>query len=115
MVALESAVDFINLMGYQRSKARVQALATRAKVQLREMATVQLKTNLEPELSGGVVKFRLKNVPTKQAYDLLWQRHRLAIAMTPDGDAEGLRFSAQVYNSMEEVDRAVAAVKEIAS
>jgi len=38
----------------------------------------------------------------------------LAIAMTPSGDAEGLRFSPQIYNSMEEVDRAVAAVKEIA-
>jgi selenocysteine lyase/cysteine desulfurase len=34
--------------------------------------------------------------------------------MTPAGDAEGLRFSPQIYNSMEEVDRAVAAVKEIA-
>jgi isopenicillin-N epimerase len=115
VVALESAVDFINLIGLPAVEARVHALATRAKVQLREMAAVELKTNLEPELSGGVVKFRLKKVPTQQAYDLLWQRHRLAIAMTPSGDAEGLRFSAQVYNSMEEVDRAVAAVKEIAS
>jgi selenocysteine lyase/cysteine desulfurase len=115
VVALEAAVDFINLIGLPAVEARVQALATRAKVQLHEMAAVELKTNLEPELSGGVVKFRLKNVPTKEAYDLLWQKHRLAIAMTPSGDAEGLRFSAQVYNSMEEVDRAVAAVKEIAS
>jgi selenocysteine lyase/cysteine desulfurase len=115
IVALESAVDFIHLIGLPAVEARVQALATRAKVQLREMAAVELKTNLQPELSGGVVKFRLKNVPTKQAYDLLWQRHRLAIAMTPAGDAEGLRFSAQVYNSMEEIDHAVAAVKEIAS
>jgi selenocysteine lyase/cysteine desulfurase len=115
VVALESAVDFINLLGLPAIEARVEALATRAKIQLREMAAVQLKTNLEPELSGGVVKFRLNNVPTQQAYDQLWQRHRLAIAMTPSGDAEGLRFSAQIYNSMEEVDRAVAAVKEIAS
>jgi isopenicillin-N epimerase len=115
VVALESAVDFINLIGLPAVEARVEALATRAKVQLREMAAVELKTNLEPELSGGVVKFRLKNVPTQQAYDQLWQRHHLAIAMTPSGDAEGLRFSAQVYNSMEEVDRAAAAVKEIAS
>jgi selenocysteine lyase/cysteine desulfurase len=114
-VALESAVDFIHLIGLPAVEARIQALATRAKVQLRELAAVELKTNLQPELSGGVVKFRLKNVPTKQAYDLLWQRHRLAIAMTPAGDAEGLRFSAQVYNSMEEIDHAVAAVKEIAS
>src|SRR5713101_4284408 len=115
VVALESAVDFINLIGLPAVEARVQALATRAKIQLKEIAAVELKTNLEPELSGGVVKFRLKNVPTERAYNTLWQNHRLAIAMTPSGDAEGLRFSAQIYNSMEDVDRAVAAAKEIAS
>jgi len=114
VVALEAAVDFINLIGMPAVEARMQALATRAKIQLKEMAAVELKTNLEPELSGGVVKFFVKSVPTKRAYDLLWERHRLAIAMTPSGDAEGLRFSPQIYNSMEEVDRAVAAVKEIA-
>ena len=114
VVALEAAVDFINLMGMPGVEARLQALATRAKVQLREIPSVELKTNLEPGLSGGVVKFRLINVPTRQAYDTLWVKHRLAIAMTPSGDAEGLRFSPHVYNSPEEVDAAVAAVKEIA-
>lgn len=114
VVALEAAVDFINLIGMPAVEARMQALATRAKVQLKEIAAVELKTNLEPELSGGVVKFRLRKVPTKQAYDTLWERHRLAIAITPSGDSEGLRFSPQIYNSMEEVDRAVAAVKELA-
>ena len=38
----------------------------------------------------------------------------LAIAQTPAGDAKGLRFSPHVYNTMEEMDRAVAAVREIA-
>jgi selenocysteine lyase/cysteine desulfurase len=114
VVALEAAVDFINLIGMPAVEARMQALATRAKVQLKEIAAVELKTNLEPELSGGVVKFRLKNLPTKRAYDTLWEKHRLAIAMTPSGDSEGLRFSPQIYNSMDEVDRAVAAVKELA-
>ncbi len=114
VVALEAAVDFISLIGMPAVESRMQALATRAKTQLKEMVSVELKTNIEPELSGGVVKFRVKSMPTKRAYDLLWERHRLAIAMTPAGDAEGLRFSPQIYNSMEEVDRAVAAVKEIA-
>ena len=44
----------------------------------------------------------------------VWERYRMAIAMTPSGDAEGLRFSAQIYNSMDEIDRAVAAVNGIA-
>jgi len=83
-------------------------------MQLQEVPNVQLKTNLEPQLSGGVVKLRLKNMPTKQAYDTLWEKHRLAIAMTPAGDAEGLRFSPHVYNSPDEIDRAVSAVKQLA-
>jgi selenocysteine lyase/cysteine desulfurase len=115
IAALEAAIDLLNLIGIRAIDARVQALACRAKQALAALPNVELRTNLEPELSGGVVKFRLKNVPTARAYDLLWQRHRLAIAMTPGGDSEGLRFSPHIYNSFEEVDRAVAAVRELRS
>ena len=59
------------------------------------------------------MKFRLKKVPTLQAYNTLWERHRMAIAMTASGDAEGLRFSPHIYNSMEEIEQAVRAVREL--
>jgi selenocysteine lyase/cysteine desulfurase len=113
VASLEAAIDLINLIGIHEVEARVQALAGRAKRALAGLAGVELKTDLEPELSGGVVKFRLKGIPTAQAYDLLWKRHRLAIAMTGGGDSEGLRFSPHVYNTPEEIDRAVAAVREL--
>ena len=74
---------------------------------------VELKTNIEPALSGGVVKFRLRNVPTKRAYDTLWERHRISIAMTASGESEGLRFSPHIYNSIDQIDRALAAVKSL--
>ena len=115
MAALEAAVDLLDLLGIRQVDARVQALASRVKHALAALANVELKTNIEPELSGGVVKFRLKNTPTAQAYDLLWKRHRLAIAMTAGGDSEGLRFSPHIYNTFEEIDCAVAAVGELAS
>jgi selenocysteine lyase/cysteine desulfurase len=113
VAALEAAVDLLNLIGIDEVGARVQALAGRAKRALAALANVELKTNLEPELSGGVVKFRLKDVPTARAYDLLVKKHRLAIAMTGAGDSEGLRFSPHIYNTFEEIDRAVAAVREL--
>jgi selenocysteine lyase/cysteine desulfurase len=109
VVALESALDFINLIGMAAVEARVRSLATHAKTRLKDIPQVELKTNLEPALSAGVVKFRLRNVPTKRAYDTLWERHRISIAMTASGDAEGLRFSPHIYNSMDQIDRAVAA------
>ena len=113
VVALEAAIDFINMIGIRAAEERMRALATRAKSQLRELGSVQLKTNMEPELSGGVIKFKMKKMPTMQAYNTLWERHRVAIASTPTGEAEGLRFSPHIYNSMEEIDRAVAAVRQL--
>src|SRR5262249_38782625 len=110
VAALEAAVDLLNLIGIREVEARVQELASRAKHALTALSGVELKTNLEPELSGGVIKFRLKDIPTPRAYELLWKRHRLAIAMTSGGDSEGLRFSPHIYNTCDEIDQAVAAV-----
>ena len=114
VVALEASLDFVDLIGMANVEARTRALTTRAKTALRAIPNVEMKTSMEPQLCGGVVKFKLRNMPTKQAYDTLWERHRIAIASTPTGDSEGLRFSPHIYNSTEQIDRAVAAVKELA-
>lgn len=114
LAALEAAIDFVGLIGIARIEARIRGLAARAQRQLREIPGVQLKTSPEPQLSAGVIRFRLPKMQTQQAYDVLWQRHRLAIALTTSGDAEGLRFSSHVYNLPGEIDRAVAAVRELA-
>ena len=114
-MALESAVDFALLIGMSAIESRVRLLATSMKEQLSQVPGVRLKTNIQPELSGGVVKADIGRVPTKQAYDALWNDHRISIAMTPSGDSQGLRFSPHIYNSREEIQRAVAAVKALAS
>ncbi len=113
-VAVEAALDFLALVGMPHVEARMRTLAMRLKQQLHEIPGVELKTNLEPALSGGVVRFNLKSLDPKVAYDKLYQRHRMAILHTPSGDAQGLRFSPHIYNTIDEMDRAVAAVREIA-
>ncbi len=115
IVALEAAIDFVALIGIRTIEARSRFLTTHLKQQISEIGGVKLKTNLEPELSGGVVKCDIGRVATKQAYDSLWNQNRIAIAMTASGDSQGLRFSPHIYNSREEVDRAVAAIKALAS
>ena len=113
VVALEAAVDFLQMIGVKNIEARMRALAQKAHTELSKLSDVQLKTSSQPELSAGVIKFRVGKVSTKQAYDTLWKKNRMAIAMTPSGDSEGLRFSPHIYNSFEEIDRAVAAVKAL--
>ena len=38
----------------------------------------------------------------------------MATSATPSGDSEGIRFSPHIYNTFEQIDRAVGAVKELA-
>ncbi|MEK7408936.1 MAG: aminotransferase class V-fold PLP-dependent enzyme, partial [Acidobacteriota bacterium] len=114
VVAFEAAVDFLNLIGMKNVEARVRALATHLKRGFAQIPGLTLKTNHEPELSGGVIKVALRNGRTRAAYDALWQRRRIAIAMTASGDSEGLRLCPHVYNSPEELEQVIAAVREVA-
>lgn len=114
IVALESAMDFQSLIGVEKAEARVRLLAGMLKRHFAEIPGVQLKTNMEPELSGGVVKIKFANRDTKSAYDALYDRYRIAAAPTLYGDAEGVRFSPHIYNSLEDLSRAATAVRELA-
>ncbi len=109
---LDAALDFVNLIGIQNIESRVRWLATYFKEQIHELP-VQLKTNLQPELSHGVVKFSTGDANVKRHYDSLWQRNRIALSKTDTGDASGLRFSAGIYNTKDELDRAIRAIKEV--
>jgi selenocysteine lyase/cysteine desulfurase len=114
LVAVEAALDFLDLVGMRQVEGRIRALSQKALTQLAQIPGVKVKTSLSPELSAAVIKFEVTKHEPKAAYDLLWKRHGMAIAQTGSGDAKGLRFSPHIYNSMEEIDRAVAAVREIA-
>ena len=114
IIAFEAAVDFYNLLGPDRIEARTRELVARLKKDLASIPNLRLKTNLEPELSAAVVKFQFTNRDTKESYDKLWSRNRMALAITPNGDAEGVRISPHVYNTAADMERAAAAVREIA-
>jgi isopenicillin-N epimerase len=113
VAAFEAAIDFANLIGMRNVEARTRALASHLKRRLSDVPGIRLKTDIEPELSGGVVKFLPSDRPLAQTYDELWKKHRLALAVTPSGDSSGLRFSPHIYNSIEELDRAVEAVRQV--
>jgi len=115
IVALEAAADFIDLIGIANIEARVRYLSGFLKQRLNEVPGIVMKTNRQAELSHGVIKCDLKQIPAKSAYDKLWEKNKLALSVTPYGDIQGLRFSPHIYNSVEELDRAAAAVKELAA
>ena len=115
LVALDSAIDFIQLIGMRNIEARTRRLSTLLKEELQRIPGVKGKTNMEPELSGGVLKATLGAVSPKVHYDALWDKYRVATSVTPAGDSAGIRFSPHIYNTVEEVMRVVDAVRGVAA
>ena len=113
LAGLDAALDFTNLVGIKTIEARVRWLASYFKEQAKAIRGVELKTNLEADLSHGVVKLSTGEANVKKHYDTLWERNRLSIASTPHGNQHGLRFSAHIYNTKDDVDRAVKALKDV--
>jgi selenocysteine lyase/cysteine desulfurase len=113
IAGLDAALDFTNLVGIKTIEARVRWLASYFKEQAKAIRGVELKTNLEADLSHGVVKLSTGEANVKKHYDTLWERNRLSIASTPHGNQHGLRFSAHIYNTKDDVDRAVKALKDV--
>lgn len=114
LAAFEAGVDFIQMIGMRDVEARLGQLVTRLKDNLAAIPRIHLKTSRDWKLSGGVVKFQVKGKQTPAIYNALYSKHRVALAQTASGESEGLRFSPHVYNSMEEMDRAAAIVRQLA-
>ncbi len=114
LVAVEAAIDFLQLIGMAHIEARMMALANRCREQLRDIGGIQVKTSIDPQLAAGVIKVDFRNKSPKEAYDLLWKKHRMSLAVTPAGDAKGVRISPHIYNTMDEIDLAASAIRELA-
>jgi selenocysteine lyase/cysteine desulfurase len=111
--ALEQAFDFLSRIGKDRVAARTHALARRLKEGLVEIPRVQLVTPLAASVSSGIVCFDVEGMSAADAVGRLAARGVVA-TVTPYATAYA-RLAPSIINSPEEVDAAIAAVREAAA
>lgn len=108
--AMEKAVEFHNMIGKDRIEARIRFLAAALKMKLKErIPGITFRTPLTPELSGGVVVFHIPGIDLSKALDILYHKHNIGCAIF-GGDPGGIRFCPHIYNTVDEIDKAVDAV-----
>ena len=110
VAAMGTAAEFHETIGIDHIEARVRALAARMKEAVVErFPNVQFVTPMDPQLSAGVVIFSLPGVSRRDLFEGLYRDHNIGCA--PTG---GIRFSPHMYNTMDEVDRVVEAIAQVA-
>ena len=108
VAGLAAALDFHERIGQERIEARVIELTTAMYEGLRGLRGAQLVTPARGERRGGVCIVRFDGRETRPMHDALYREHRIATA--PTG---GLRFSPHIYNTLQDVERALAAVRDL--
>jgi selenocysteine lyase/cysteine desulfurase len=113
VAAMGTTVDFHESIGPRRIEMRARDLVTALMDGLAERVPgVRFHTPSRPELRAGVLVFQIEGREPRPVFEELYAQHRIAGAGM-GGDFAGVRFSPHLYNTMEEVERAVSAVARI--
>lgn len=115
IMGIGAALDFINAIGIDKVAARGNALATYLKQQLLNINKVELLSPIDPSISGSIVTFRI--LDHKKSYaeftNQLKSEYRIRLRPVGEHGLNAIRASLHIYNTFEQVDQVIEAVKTI--
>ena len=109
---LLKTIEFIQDIGVREIEKRDLDLAGRMKLALRETPGVKVLSPLDRLGSSGLVSFNIDGVSPNEAVSLLWEGHRILFRTVSYPSC--IRASLHFFNTAEEVDKVVEAVRGIA-
>lgn len=114
-VGLGAAIDFLYHLGVDNISRHNMALASHLRSELKKLGDkVEILTPSEEGGYCSVVGFRLKNMAFDKLQPYLVEKHKIITRMVPENGVNCNRISTHIYNSVEEVNKAVDAIKSVA-
>jgi isopenicillin-N epimerase len=114
--AISAALAFHRSIGAERKVARLRYLRDRwAKPLVAASPKVKLWTPLGSEWSGGIALVQIEGIDSGKLFGYLWDKHRIVVSPTKHAQFEGVRVSANVYTTLDELDVFVDAMKQAAA
>jgi isopenicillin-N epimerase len=113
LATLGVAIKLQNDIGRPVIETRVRQLVQRLTTGLRAIEGVSLWTNADPRHSAGIVVFKPAALEPRRVASTLYDQFRVACAAAGGPSRPGVRFSPHFYNTLDEMDRAVDAVRKI--
>ena len=109
------AITFNQNIGIERKAARLRYLRDRWSDQIAKSTKVKILHNPSPEMSCGIGMFGVTSGDAGKLVSVLQQKYGIYTAYVPHEEYIGIRVTASVYTTTQEVDYfASAVVKELA-
>ena len=109
---LVAALRFIGKIGLPRIERWDAGLTRRLRDGLAGIPKVRIASPADPRLTAAITTFRVDGLKAKALQDALWARR---VRVRAQGDERGVRLSAHLYVSPEDVDAIVDVTREVAA
>ncbi len=111
IVGLEAAIDFHNELGPKQVTDRIKYLGDYLRTRLQQIPNVEIYSSVHPDMCAGITTYGIKGVKGVDLQNEMWKRRKLQ----PRAAGEHMiRHSTHIYNLEEEIDAALAIVRDMA-
>lgn len=107
-----AAVKFQDDIGRAVIEKRVRQLADRLVSELRRTDGISLWTNPDPTRSAAIIVFKPGALDPRKLVAALYEKDRIVVASSGGTTRPGIRMSPHFYNTMDEMDRTIAAIRK---
>jgi selenocysteine lyase/cysteine desulfurase len=112
LATLGAAVKFQNDIGRAAIEQRARQLAQRLMSELQRIDGVSLWTHPDPMRSAAILVFKPGALDPRRFVSTLYEKERVVCATGGGASRPGVRFSPHFYNTMDEIDRTIEAVRK---
>jgi selenocysteine lyase/cysteine desulfurase len=112
VLGLGAAVEYVTTIGMDRIEAHDLALRNRLFAALQEVPTIRVVSAPAGPLASGLVTFMLPTERESRAFqEMMRTKHDVELKMVPKVWMNGIRVSTHLFNTDDDVDRLIAALK----
>lgn len=110
LAGYDAAVDFYNTVGEDRWLSRIKELGTYLRNGLKSMQHVTISSSTNEAMAAGITTYAVQGLTGPELQKAMWDKERLQPRSVGQ---ELLRHSVHIYNSKEEIDKALKVLKEL--
>ncbi len=110
MAGYDASVDFFNTIGKDRWLARIKELGSYLRDGLKDMPHVTISSSINESMAAGITTYSVAGISGPDLQKTMWEKERLQPRSVGN---KLLRHSVHIYNSKEEIDKALHVVREL--
>lgn len=112
-LAVQDAIDFHHMIGAARKEARLRYLQQYWTSKVRNLPHINLNTPEDPNRSCGIANVGVKGMKPGDLAKTLLDKYKIFTVAIDGANVFGCRITPNIYTSIRELDKFVAALKEI--